>query len=78
MQNSLTQWRIQGGGVFGGSIPPLKKKSSPYLGVFLWLGDILSLKPQYALDREKPFEIKHFPGGGPLDHFTVKYFLVKF
>ena len=31
---------------------------------------------QYALDCiRKPLEIKNFPGGGPLDPFTVKYFL---
>ena len=29
---------------------------------------------QYALDcMRKPLEINNFPGGGPLDPFTVKY-----
>ena len=35
----------KGGGAFGGLKPsPLRKKSSPYLGVSLWFGDILSEK----------------------------------
>ena len=62
----------RGGGVGGWNRP--HKKSSLFLGVSLWFGDIRSEKqcPICLRLHEKPLEIKSSPGGGPLDPFTVK------
>ena len=63
------------GGLGLATPPPLRKKSSPYLGVSLWFADILSEKqcPICLRLHEKAFGNQKFPQGRPLYPFTVKY-----
>ena len=69
LQYHSTQWRIQGGGGWGFKPPPpSEKKSSPYLGVSLGFGDILSEKQLIICLRlhEKAFGNQKFSRGGLL------------
>ena len=68
------------GGGLGGLNPPSEKKSSPYLGVSLCFGDILSgNRAQYALDcMRKPLESKNFPGRRPFDPLHLNIYFSNF